>query len=390
VTRTGQVKTGADLLLEQRCDLLRGRRVGLITNQTGATSDLQLLARVLARLDWVKLVALFGPEHGYAGAAPDAVPVDTGRDRVTELPIYSLYGKTEKPTSEMLERIDTLVFDIQDVGVRFYTYVQTMSCAMEAAAEKDISFIVLDRPNPLTGVSVEGNVPDVAFSSFLGGYPIALRHGMTIGELANFLNQRFQIDVDLTVVKMEGWQREMWYDDTGLIWVPPSPGMPSLRTATVYPGTCLLEGTNVSEGRGTSLPFELAGAPWIDGEDLTSRMRDSDLEGCLLRSTEFIPFSSKYSEQKCNGIQIHVTDRTVFKPVEFGLTLISMIKDLYPTHFEWAFDSMSQHYHFDLLMGTNIVRGKIHSGVSPRNIFQSWNEETLKFKESRKEFLLYQ
>jgi beta-N-acetylhexosaminidase len=341
-------------------------------------------------LDWVKLVALFGPEHGYAGAAPDTVPVDTGRDRVTELPIYSLYGKTEKPTSEMLEGIDTLVFDIQDVGVRFYTYVQTMSWAMEAAAEKDISFIVLDRPNPLTGVSVEGNVLDAAFSSFLGRYPIALRHGMTIGELANFLNQRFQIDVDLTVVKMEGWRREMWYDDTGLIWVPPSPGMPSLRTATVYPGTCLLEGTNVSEGRGTSLPFELAGAPWIDGEDLTSRMRDSDLEGCLLRSTEFIPFSSKYSEQKCNGIQIHVTDRTVFKPVEFGLTLISMINDLYPTHFEWAFDSMSQHYHFDLLMGTNIVRGKIHSGVSPRNIFQSWNEETLKFKESRKEFLLYQ
>ncbi len=384
------VRTGADLLLEDRCDLLRGRRVGVITNQTGVTSDLQPLARALARFDRVKLVALFGPEHGYSGAAPDATPVDSGRDKSTELPIYSLYGETEKPTSEMLEGIDTLIFDIQDVGVRFYTYAQTMSHAMEAAAKKGVNFIILDRPNPITGITVEGNVLDPAFSSFLGRYPTILRHGMTVGELASFLNQSFQIDVDLTVVKMEGWRREMWYDDTELIWVPPSPGIPSLRTATVYPGMCLLEGINVSEGRGTTLPFELAGSPWINGEDLESRLRDSNLEGCLVRSAEFIPSFSKYRDEKCSGIQIHITDRSIFKPVEFGLTLISSIKDLYPTHFEWTFDSASKHYHFDLLMGTNMVREKVSSGVSPRTILQSWSEETLKFKESRKNFLLYQ
>jgi uncharacterized protein YbbC (DUF1343 family) len=340
-------------------------------------------------MDETKLVALFGPEHGYAGWAPDAAPVDSTEDQASRLPIYSLYGKTQKPTGEMLEGIDALVFDIQDIGVRFYTYVQTMNLAMEAASEKGVKFIVLDRPNPLTGVAVEGNVLDTAFSSFLGMHPIALRHGMTVGELANLLNQHFQINADLDVVKMVGWRRDMWYDDTGLVWVPPSPSIPSFRTAIVYLGTCLLEGINISEGRGTSLPFELIGAPWIDGRDLASRLRHGELEGCLVRSAEFVPFTSKYCGEKCRGMQIHVTDRNRFKPIEFGLTLISTIRDMYPNQFEWIFNESSQRFHFDLLMGTDKVRKELESGRPLSEIFEEWKNDLVKFREIKRKFLLY-
>jgi beta-N-acetylhexosaminidase len=343
----------------------------------------------LAKMGKTRLVALFGPEHGYAGSAPDVVPVDSSKDRSSALPIYSLYGKTQKPSREMLEGIEVLIFDIQDVGVRFYTYVQTMSLAMEAASEKAVQFVVLDRPNPLTGAVVEGNVLDAAFSSFLGRYPIALRHGMTVGELAKLFNEHFQINADLSVVEMTGWRREMWYDDTGLVWVPPSPGMPSLGTAIVYPGTCLLEGTNVSEGRGTSLPFELIGAPWIDGEQLAGRLRGMKLEGALVRSAEFIPSTAKYRGKRCRGIQVHVTDRNLFKPVKFGLTLISTIRDLYSNHFDWILDESSRRFHFDLLMGTDKLRSGLESERSLSEIFEEWNYDVIKFKEIRREFLLY-
>lgn len=384
-----RVKAGTDVLLQLKSEILRGRRVGLITNQTGVTCDLQPLAMALAKMDKTRLVALFGPEHGYAGPAPDAVPVDSGKDRTSALPIYSLYGKTQKPTREMLEGIEVLIFDIQDAGVRFYTYVQTMSLAMEAASEKGVRFVVLDRPNPLTGAVVEGNVLDATFSSFLGRYPIALRHGMTVGELAKLFNEHFQINADLSVVEMTGWRREMWYDDTALVWVPPSPSMPSLGTAIVYPGTCLLEGTNVSEGRGTTLPFELIGAPWIDGEQLAGRLRGMKLEGCLVRSAEFIPLTAKYRGERCRGIQVHVTERNLFKPVKFGLTLISAIRDLYSNHFDWILDESSQRFHFDLLMGTDKVRGGLESGRSLSEIFEEWNDDLIKFKKIRREFLLY-
>jgi uncharacterized protein YbbC (DUF1343 family) len=369
---------------------LRGRKIGLITNQTGVTNDLQLLSRVLAKRTELKLVALFGPEHGHAGSAPDATPIDSARDKISGLPIYSLYGKTQKPTSEMLEGIDALVFDIQDLGVRFYTYAQTMSLSMEAASEKGLLFVVLDRPNPLSGTIVQGNVLHESFSSFLGKHPIALRHGMTMGELANLFNQLFRMRADLRVVTMKGWRREMWYDQTGMVWVPSSPGMPSLTTATAYPGMCLLEGTNVSEGRGTTLPFEVAGAPWIEGTELADRLMEMKIEGCLVRSTEFIPTSSKHLGQKCNGIQVHVTDRIRFKPVEFGLTLIKMTKELYPDQFEWTVDGESNRFHFDLLMGTDRVRKDLESGVLLNRIFEGWSEEIRKFNETRRDFLLYE
>lgn len=363
--------------------------MGLITNQTGVAGDLQSLPSLLAKRSELKLVALFGPEHGFAGFAPDAAPIQSVRDRALEVPIYSLYGETEKPSSEMLEGIDALVFDIQDVGVRFYTYAQTMSLSMEAAKEKGLLFVVLDRPNPLTGAVVQGNVLEESFSSFLGRCPIALRHGMTIGELASLFNRHFGIGVDLRVATMKGWKREMWYDQTGMIWVPPSPGMPSLGTATVYPGMCLLEGTNVSEGRGTSLPFEVAGAPWIEGEELADRLRQKNIEGCLVRPTEFVPTSSKHLGERCRGIQVHTTDRIRFKPVEFGLTLISEIKDLNPARFEWTFDETSGHFHIDLLMGTDKVRKELDSGVPLDTIFDRWDEEIKKFKQMRRNFLLY-
>lgn len=389
MSETRSITVGAEILLREKCERLRGRRIGLITNQTGVTSDLRPLAEVLAKRRELKLVALFAPEHGYGGSAPDAVPIDSIRDKASGLPIYSLYGKTQKPADEMLEGVDVLVFDIQDVGVRFYTYAQTMSLAMEAASENNIGFIVLDRPNPLTGTLVQGNMLDGAFSSFLGRYPIALRHGMTVGELAGLFSQEFGIGVDLDVVEMRGWRRMMWYDETGLVWVPPSPAMPSLRTATAYPGMCLLEGTNISEGRGTALPFELAGAPWIDGDELAGQLRERNIKGCLVRSAEFVPVASKHCGKRCGGIQVHVTDRARFRPVEFGLMLIAAIKDLYPDHFEWRLDASTKSFHFDLLVGTDKVRRELDSDVPLSDIFEGWKEKMRRFREIREQFLLY-
>lgn len=384
-----RVEVGLEVLLDTSFKLIKSKRVGLVANHTGVTEDLRHIADVLYEMSDVKLTALFGPEHGIRGDIQDALAIESYFDKRTGLPVYSLYGETKKPTVEMLDNVDVLLFDIQDIGTRYYTYTYTMSYAMEAAAEAGIQFIVLDRPNPINGVSVEGNILNLMFKSFVGRYPIPVRHGMTLGELAMLFNTEYGINVDLKVAKMKNWRREMWFDDTGLIWVQPSPNIPTLDTATVYPGTCLFEGTNVSEGRGTTKPFELVGAPWIDGLKLVNELKSRKLIGVLFRQAYFTPTFSKYSGERCCGVQVHVVNRGLFKSFETGLHLVDAIYRLYPGRFEWVKSSSGSHYYFDLLVGTDRIRKQIHDEVSVKEIVEGFREGLSDFMEMRKSYLLY-
>lgn len=380
------IKLGLTVLLKDEPEIIKNKSIGLITNSTGVNE--YLIDNISLFLDHpdVKLKAIFSPEHGLWGAVQDAISINSSRFMQSSIMVYSLYGDTKKPTKEMLEGLDILVFDIQDAGVRFYTYISTMAMAMEACAENKIKFIVLDRPNPISGLIMEGNVLEPKFRSFVGYYPILLRHGMTTGELANFFNDHFNIGADLNVVKMEGWKREMWFDDTGLFWVMPSPNMPTLNTATVYPGSCLFEGTNISEGRGTTRPFEIIGAPWINPYILIKKLSELSLEGVVFRPLFFIPTFSKYKDQQCGGIQIHVTDRNCFAPVKVTLNIINTILQIYPEKFNWIYKDK---YFFDMLMGTDKVRKSLIEGVSVNDIIYSWRDEFSNFCEVRSEYLLY-
>ena len=401
------VKTGLDVLLAEKLHLLRGRRVGLVTNPTGVTSDLESTVDVLHRAPGVQLAALFGPEHGFRASAPDGVAVASGRDRRTGLPVHSLYGPTKKPTPEMLAGLDVLVFDLQDCGARFYTYTWTLRYCLEAAAENRLPLLVLDRPNPIGGEAVEGPVLDRRFASFVGDWPIPIRHGLTLGELATLFNRT--IGADLTVVRMQGWQRAMWFDDTGLPWVLPSPNLPTLEAATVYPGTCLVEGTNLSEGRGTSRPFEFVGAPWIDGaSDLALALNTLRLPGVRFRPVAFAPTTSKHSGSTCGGVQVHVLDRQAFRPVETGVYLLATIQRLYPGDFRWLLSSWEGRPpeapscltsrngghdgaspHIDLLAGTDRLRQAIDAGVPVADIVAEWQPGLAAFCQERAGVLLY-
>lgn len=376
-------QTGIEVLLHDRLDLIRGRHVGLITNPTGVDRQLVSDVDLLAHTPGVHLVALFGPEHGIRGAHQAGASVGSDRDPVTGLPVYSLYGKTRRPTPAMLQGVDVLVFDIQAVGARFYTYLYTMADAMKAAAAAHIPIIVLDRPNPIGGTKVQGPVLDPKFASFVGEYPIPLRYGMTIGELAEFFNGEFHIGADLTVVKMRGWNRSMYYDDTPLQFVMPSPNMPTETTALVYPGMGLVEGTNVSEGRGTTRPFELIGAPWIDAEQLSRALNGKRLDGVRFRPVHFTPTFSKYEGKSCNGIEVHVMDRGTFNPVVVGLTVIGTIHDLYPHQF--AFNASD----FDRLVGNDWIRKDIENGVSIPEMQRRWQAGLSQFESVRQKYLLY-
>lgn len=376
------IKLGLTVLLEDRLELIEGKSVGLITNSTGVNESLQDNIFLLVDNQKVKLKAIFSPEHGLWGSVQDAISIPFAQYDQIKIPIYSLYGKTTKPTIEMLDGMDVLIFDIQDVGVRFYTYISTMVMAMQACAENDIDFIVLDRPNPINGNILEGNVLDSDFSSFVGYLPILLRHGMTVGELARFFNEYFHIGAILNVVEMKSWKRDTWFDDTGLQWVMPSPNMPTLDTATVYPGTCLFEGTNLSEGRGTTKPFEIIGAPWIDAHNLADSLNNLFINGVKFRPVYFIPTFSKHRDQRCGGVQVHVIDRDKFTPVKTALNMIETIMQLYPNEFQFI-------KHFDLLMGTDKVRNDLSKGLSVDDIIQSWKDEVLDFNNVRSKYILY-
>ncbi|WP_221566790.1 exo-beta-N-acetylmuramidase NamZ domain-containing protein [Alkalihalobacillus sp. TS-13] len=384
-----QVKLGVEVLLDEQKDLIEGQKVGLITNPTGVDQELNSIVDLLHNDPDVNLTALYGPEHGVRGSAQAGEYVEFYIDEETGLPVYSLYGQTRKPTPEMLENVDVLLFDIQDVGTRFYTYIYTMAYAMEAAAENDIPFIVLDRPNPISGTKVEGPVLDPDYSSFVGMYPIPLRHGMTVGELARLFNEEFELGADLTVVEMDNWKRNMYYDDTSLEFVLPSPNMPTVDTALVYPGAALIEGTNVSEGRGTTKPFELIGAPFINSTELATELNDLKLRGVTFRAASFTPVFSKHRGQLSHGVQLHVTDQKAFSPVETGLHLVKTIHDMYPEEFDFRAENSAGVSFFDLLIGNGWVRDAIEEGQSVKEIKAQWQDDLEQFKNTREQYLLY-
>ena len=404
-----RVRSGLEVFLEKHLDLVEGKRVGLITNPTGVDGTLRTTVDLLARNPRVKLVALYGPEHGVRGDAQAGEYVPYYFDRKAGLPVFSLYGQSMKPEPGMLKRIDefmrsydtrsagkvpekamvqsidVMLYDIQDVGTRVYTYIATMAYAMQACAENGIEFVVLDRPDPIGGTDVEGPVLEYpAFSSPVGLYPVPERFGMTMGELARLFNDRFlPKKAKLTVVSMEGWARAMWFDRTGLPWVMPSPNMPTLDTAAVYPGFVAFEGTNVSEGRGTTRPFELFGAPWVDGDALAAKLNGLGLPGVVFRAAWFTPTFSKFAGQLCGGCQIHVTDRAAFRSFEAFLHVVAAIRDTAPDKFEFHKD------YFDKVMGTSRVREALAAGRPVREIVDGLKPELDAFVEMRRPYLLY-
>ena len=361
--KKNKVTPGVEVLLDDQKELLKGKKVGLITNPTGIDSKVNSIVDLLHNDPDIELTALFGPEHGVRGDAQAGSYVEFYIDEKTGLPVYSLYGQTKKPTPEMLENVEVLLFDIQDVGTRHYTYIYTMAYAMEAAKENNIPIVVLDRPNPQGGLSVDGPVLEPEAASFIGLYPIPTKHGMTIGELANFFNEEFEIGADLTVVKMKGWKRSMDYDDTGLPFVLPSPNMPTVSTTIVYPATGLIEGTNLSEGRGTTKPFELIGAPYINSTDLAAELNSLSLPGVKFRAASFTPTFSKHAGKLSHGVEIYVTDREEFDAIPTGLHIIKTIHDMYPNDFQFLSNNF-----FDKLIGNDWVRPMILEGASVAEI----------------------
>lgn len=386
----GRVQPGIESLLRESGPRLKGQRVGLMTNQTGVTAQLESNIVALRRVLGDGLRALFGPEHGLYGHAQDRERVGTQTDPETGLPVYSLYGPQESPSDAVLRDLDVLVFDIQDVGVRFYTYLTSMLYAMRAAASCGVAFLVLDRPNPITGTRVAGPRLLPAFASFEGACEIPVRHGMTLGELALFLNATQRIGADVQVVPAAGWARRMWYEETGLDWVPPSPNMPTVDTAVVYPGACLFEGTNLSEGRGTTHPFELIGAPWIIGHRLAGALNALALPGVRFRATQFVPTFWKLQGQTCQGVHIHVRNRDSFEPLSTSLAMLQTLRRLWPDQLEWIRLNPDRPYFIDLLLGTDQVRLQVDAGVPFQDIVRGWSADEWEFLDARRPFLLYE
>ena len=388
-----KVKTGDEVLVQKYLSLIKGKTIGLITNQSGRLSDGRDVIDVLDKIPGVKLVALFSPEHGIRGQASAGEKVTSNVDEKTGVPIYSLYGKTNKPTPEMLKGIDVLLYDIQDVGTRFYTFISTLDLSLEAAAENHIEFIVLDRPDMMRANLVDGPLLLDSLRSFIGIQPITSVYGMTPGEFATMINDAHMlkdgVKADLKVVKMENYRRSMWYDQTGLKWVTPSPNLPDMNAVEVYGGNVLFEATNVSEGRGTEHPFETIGAPFINSRQLVDLLNEQHVPGVRYEPVDFTPRSfpwavkPKYEGEVCHGVKIIVAERNVFKPVEAGVTLVWAIHKLYP-------DSFKMHGRgFDLRAGTPEVRTMIDKGKTPREIISAWQPGLRKFEKFREKYLLY-
>ena len=381
-------EVGLDVLFREQLGLVEGRSIGLITNQTGIDPQFRSNLTLFAEHPKVRLTTIFSPEHGISGSVQAAIHLSSTVDKGRQIPIYSLYGETREPTREMLDGIDALVYDIQDVGSRFYTYISTLLRSMRAAAANRVEFIVLDRPNPIRGDRIEGNLLQSAFRSFVGETAIPIRHGLTVGELAQFCVTELDFtSTRLEVVPMHTWRRAMWYDETGLPWVPPSPNMPTLETAILYPGTCLIEGTNLSEGRGTTKPFEWIGAPWVDSESWADTLNNLNLTGTHFRPIHFTPTFSKYADQECHGVQVHITDRDKFKPVDAALHVIETAQRNYPDQFEFL--ENRGRYFFDLLAGTDELRLRLQKRESPTEIARSWETQITRFAEQYRPYLLY-
>jgi uncharacterized protein YbbC (DUF1343 family) len=374
---------------------LRGLAVGLVCNPTAVDRRLRHAADLLAAAPGVRLAALFGPEHGVRGDAQYMAAVGDERDRRTGVPVRSLYGPTReslRPTRQHLEGLDALLFDIQDVGARFYTYQATMMLCMEAAAEAGLRFVVLDRPNPIGGLAVEGPCLRPGFESFCGMHDLAVRHGMTIGELAGLFREERRLDLDLRVVECEGWRRGMAFRETGLPWVFPSPNMPTLETALVYPGTCLLEGTNLSEGRGTTRPFEVLGAPWLDADRLSAALAGERLPGVRFRPVSFVPTWDKHAGVRCHGVELHVFEPEAFRPFRTGAACVLHARAQAPDRFAWRtepYEFVRDLNPFDILCGSDRERLAIERGAKLADLARAWPVEERAFARRRARYLRY-
>jgi uncharacterized protein YbbC (DUF1343 family) len=389
-----RVETGLARVVAAGGGVLRGRRVGLIANPTAVDAELRHAVDLLHGLPGVELTALFGPEHGLRGDAQDMVGVDETRDARTGLPVWSLYGHdlaSLSPRPEALDGLDVLVYDVQDVGSRYYTFVWTMVLAMRAAAAAGIGFVVLDRPNPIGGALIEGGAIEPGYESFVGLCSCPNRHGLTAGEVARWRADAEGLDLDLHVVPMAGWSRAAGFEDTGLPWVLPSPNMPTVDTALVYPGMCLVEGTELSEGRGTTRPFELVGAPFVDG-DLLAAALGGAVPGVRFRPCTFTPMFGKHAGRACGGVQLHVTDRAGFRPYLTGALVLREIRRLWPDAFAWrrrAYEFVDRIAAIDLLAGGPALREGIDAGAPLAELAAAWADAERGFAEARRDFLLY-
>lgn len=388
---TMRVTLGSERLLES--GTLRRKRVGVVSNPASIDASFQHVVRAIANAPDVTLAAIFGPQHGYRADVQDNM-IETGHanDPARGVPVYSLYSETREPTAEMLRGLDALVIDLQDVGSRIYTFVYTMANCLRACRKHGVPAIVTDRPNPIGGERIDGPMLVEGFESFVGQFPIPLRHGMTIGELARFFNERCAIGADLTVVPMENWRRGMSYEDTGLPWVMPSPNMPTVEAAVVFPGTVLFEGTNVSEGRGTTRPFELIGAPWVDPEALADKLASYKLPGVHFRPVVFEPTFQKHAQTACGGCQIHVLDRDAFPTVAAAVALLMEIRAQSPGRFQWRqppYEYELTKLPFDILAGSGELRAQVEGAVPVHTIADSWAPSLDRFRTARKPFLLY-
>ena len=387
------VMTGLDLIQQDDFAVLAGQRVGLLVHPASTDRNLRHTAQICHATVRVDLRCLFGPQHGLHGETQDNMVEWEGfSDPATGLPVHSLYGTTRKPTPDMLQGIDTLVVDLQDVGSRYYTFIWTLLLCLEACAETGKRVVVLDRPNPLGGVQREGNVLDREFHSFVGLAPLPMRHGLTMGEVAVWFRSLFGLDVSLEVVWLRGWQRSLWFDEIGLPWVMPSPNMPTLQTACVYPGFCLLEGTELSEGRGTTRPFEIFGAPYIDPERLVARLGAWNLPGVVFRPLHFEPTFQKHAGRICGGAQLHVTDRESFRPVLTAVAVLCGVREMWPAEFRWKqppYEYEQEKLPIDILAGGSGLRHGVEAGHSPWEIVAEWDEELTAFAEDIQEFQHY-
>lgn len=388
-------QVGLDILTKNWPKKLNGSRVGLLIHPASVNRRLEHAANIFSKSRKFRLKALFGPQHGINGETQDNMAEWKGfSDRLTGLPVYSLYCHTRKPEPLMLKDIDVMVIDLQDVGSRYYTFIWTMELCMQACLQMNKSIVILDRPNPIGGTITEGPVLDIDYSSFVGQRPLPVRHGMTIGEIGSYLRNEFYPSLDFHITPMQGWKRRMWFDMTGLPWVMPSPNMPALNTATVYPGMCLLEGTNISEGRGTTRPFEIFGAPFIAPEILVKQLKAYKLLGVVFRPMYFQPTFQKHSGKLCAGTQIHISNREKFKPFKTGVAIIKAVHDLYPEHFKWSqppYEYETKKMPIDILAGTDRLRKDIENGESLEQMEKWWKGQCLEFqKKVRKKYLIYE
>jgi len=390
-----KVRTGLDMFEKKWPGELKDARVGLLVHPASVNAKLEHAADCFQKSRKVELKAIFGPQHGILGETQDnMVEWKSYKDKRTRLPVYSLYSATRKPVPPMLKDIDVLVIDMQDIGSRYYTFIWTMELCMQACSELGISIVILDRPNPIGGKLTEGPVLDINYSSFVGLRPLTIRHGMTIGEIGSYLKNEFYHSLDLHIIKIESWKRDMLFDETGLPWVMPSPNMPALDTALVYPGMCLFEGTNLSEGRGTTRPFEIFGAPFIDPELLIKRLNRFKLPGVVFRPLNFEPTFQKHAGKLCGGAQIHVTNRDRFEPFKTGTAILKAVHGLYPRKLKWnspPYEYEKEKKPIDILAGTDRFRKDIESGKSVDQMEKWWNGQRLGFNQKvRKKYLIYE